>query len=129
MLKIIKSRPIVAYLAIARGQSTICSGYLIYIAITLKYTQSVICQKNRQHLIIDTYRIDKLHCREIILSKLLAVFRIHQMLRKCLKSIGCEIRIIPLTRREETTHQLVKLLLVYLLLGALSDNAACTYII
>ena len=91
--------------------------------------KGVFCEVSCQHLIVYAVRVDESQGRHIVADELTAVFGFHKVLGEGFKSVSSKIRIIATTGGQETTHQVIKLLLVNLLLSTLGNNAASTDVI
>ena len=65
--------------------------------------EGILCQPSCQHVVVDAFRINELHGRQVIGQQLATVFRIHQVLGKGLEGIRSKIGIIALTGVDEAT--------------------------
>ena len=129
LFKVIERRLIVAYLSEAGGQRSVGTSNLIDITVVLEYVKGTLCQIACQHIFVDAIGIDKAQSWHIISQQLVAVFGLHEMLRQGFKGVGGEVRIAPSASCQETTHEVVELLLVNLQLGSLGDDATCTDVV
>ena len=129
LFEIIKSRLIITNLAKAGGECTVGASYLIDIAVMFEKIECRLCEIASQHIVVDPIRIEELHRWQVVFDKPFTVFWLHQVLRECLEGIGGEEGHIGMTCQQEAAHQMVKLLLVDLLLGALGDDAASSDVI
>ena len=124
-----KCRLIVAAGTITGSQRTVCTCYLVDIAVLLEYQQRLFCQPRGQFLFTDAIGVEQFHAWCVVSHKLLAAVSIGQMFCQCLQGISREIGIIVAYCYLEAAHQVVILLLVDFLLRSFSDDTACTDVV
>ena len=129
LFEIIEGTLVIAYLTETGCERSVGTGYLIDVAILLEDAECVLGQPACQHVLVHIVRIDEFQGGQVVCQQLTAAGVVHQVFRQGLEGVGSKEWIVCLTGHEEAAHQLVELLLVDLLLGALGDDTAGSNVI